>query len=71
MQIILIVDQSINPLSNLSKRWPPMIGAIRVLMAKHCEKSAIEKPLCEGGACLIIASVAVGRNAAIAIAIGN
>ena len=51
------------PISSIN--LPDTIGAVKELIAKHCENKAIAKPLRLAVDTLVIDSVAVGRKAAI------
>ena len=70
IQRIKALIQSISPFPCVSNNLPEMIGAIKALIAKHCEKRAIAIPCFSIGVALIIASVEVGRKAARPKAIG-
>ena len=69
-QLRLIISQMSIPLPWRSIILPATNGAINALIAKHWENKAIAMPLCSMGEIFVIASVAVGRKAANAIAKG-
>ena len=70
MQRPAVSSHSSRPWPWASSRAPANRGAPVALSAKHWENSAIARPRCRRGVSSIMASAAVGRNAAFPKAIG-